>query len=341
MKPTIEQWQELYKAAGAFKQAKCWEWLSNSHIFGVENPDSKEIGYCCVMGNGGELYGLAIYLGSKGLKGLIDMLTGEMEEGSVYTQYCLMLSFDNRDELHPSELKQIKELGLKFRGAKAWPTFRLYEPGFYPWPIHTQDQVLFLTIALEQALEVAERYRHSSDVLLEPTFSTILTRISVGIGDHRTWSEEWLKPNPHEAAASILVEPMNELRLAKAKKAIKGLAGVWEIDYFFIPLPTQEKRGRPYYPAMFLFVHQETGQIMHVKLGEQSEAPNIITELLVGIIEQHECVPEEIWVRNKDIASFMNQIRLALQLRICVVDELPALNEAKGELLANFKPEIF
>ena len=149
MEATLKQWQALYKAAEEFKQAACWKWMDNSHIFGVENPFSKEIGYCCIMGNGGEMYGIAVYLGTRGFDSLMEMAKGEATDEMMFIQDCLMLSFDSRGDLHPQEYKQIKELGLTFRGANAWPTFRVYEPGYYPWPIEKQEHVLFLTLALQ------------------------------------------------------------------------------------------------------------------------------------------------------------------------------------------------
>ncbi|OAS21351.1 DUF7309 domain-containing protein [Paenibacillus oryzisoli] len=143
MSPTAEQWQGLYEAAAAFKKAECWNYFENVHVFGVENPLNGDIGYCCIMGNGGELYGLAVYFG---LETLLGMLSGEEDIDPMFSQHCLMLLFDSRDELYPSELKQIKELGLKFRGANAWPTFRLYEPGFVPWPIQNEGDLTFLSM---------------------------------------------------------------------------------------------------------------------------------------------------------------------------------------------------
>lgn len=61
-----EVWQELYGAARDFRNVECWDWMSDSDIFGFLNPESGEIGYCCVLGAFGEVFGLVVYLGTEG-----------------------------------------------------------------------------------------------------------------------------------------------------------------------------------------------------------------------------------------------------------------------------------
>jgi hypothetical protein len=336
MNATMEQWQDLYEAAAAFKRAECWDRLTNGHIFGVENPMNKEIGYCCVLGNGGEMYGLAVYLGTKGLETLVGMLSGELDNDPMFTQHCLMLSFDNRNELYPNELKQIKELGLKFRGAKAWPTFRLYEPGFLPWPVQTQEQVLFLTMALQQTVEVVKAYKENPDALLEGDDETFLTRVADEDNLNLIWSDQWLVSKPIVEVIEITADPINELRLAKAKKSLQRSAGVWEIDCFFAPMPIKEG-VRPYYPMMCLIVDQETGQILRYGLSEKSGTANKIVEHLFSLIEQTQVVPKEIWVAQEEVFHYLRQILLAFEIQAYLTGELPALEEAREGMMDYFE----
>ncbi len=66
-----------------------------------------------------------------------------------------MCSFEDRDLLSNEDRKQIKDLGLAFRGKNAWPVFRQYEPGYNPWFIN-DEECIFLTHALRQTLFVAD-----------------------------------------------------------------------------------------------------------------------------------------------------------------------------------------
>ena len=62
---SLMEWKELYTAAVELKKIEPWAWMYDSDIFGVLNPASGEIGYCCIMGALGEVYALAVYLGTE------------------------------------------------------------------------------------------------------------------------------------------------------------------------------------------------------------------------------------------------------------------------------------
>ena len=47
-------------------------------IFGVGNPRIGEIGYCCVLGKMGEVFGLVAYLGTEELEGYLRIQSEEI-----------------------------------------------------------------------------------------------------------------------------------------------------------------------------------------------------------------------------------------------------------------------
>ena len=68
--PSIQEWKDLYSLAIDFKKLKCWNFMWDSDIFGVQNPETGEIGYCCIMGSAGEHFAMGVFPGTKGLEGL-------------------------------------------------------------------------------------------------------------------------------------------------------------------------------------------------------------------------------------------------------------------------------
>src|SRR6266849_6811778 len=101
MQPSDEEWRALYEAAVAFRDVAPWQWMEDSDQFAVQDPESGQIGYCCVMGNLGEHFALAAYRGSEGLEGLWRMrmaAPGELRDAALILSWqdCLMASFEDR-----------------------------------------------------------------------------------------------------------------------------------------------------------------------------------------------------------------------------------------------------
>ena len=168
-KPNLDEWGQLYQASIEFKKIKPWEWMYDDDIFGVKDAESGEIAYCCIMGNEDEYFGIAAYLGSEGLNGILSILSGEIEPDDpdfIFSQKCLLVSFEDREALTSEDRKIIKELGIKFRGRNEWPIFRNYTPGYFPWFI-TAAECRFLTDILKQATYVALKCKEEGKDFLE------------------------------------------------------------------------------------------------------------------------------------------------------------------------------
>ena len=179
--PTVSKkvWKELYGAARVFKEAECWDWISEDDMFGVLNPENGEIGYCCVLGGLGEVFGLVVFLGSKGFKQYKALQSGEFgreDDPAPYDQNCLQASFVDRKELSKPDLDVIKGLGLKFRGRNSWPQFRSFRPGYFPWYL-TESEAKYLALTLGQATEVVLRFRDDPNMLSVATENHYLVRV--------------------------------------------------------------------------------------------------------------------------------------------------------------------
>src|SRR4051794_5666607 len=100
LQPDRAEWQAPYCAAARFFGMKPWTWMLDSDVFGVRNPATGEIGYCCIMGAAEEHYALAVYLGTEGLEvlkkiGLREVPTDPFSV--LIMQKCLMASFEDRE----------------------------------------------------------------------------------------------------------------------------------------------------------------------------------------------------------------------------------------------------
>lgn len=328
--PTDREWRALYEAAARYKQLAPWDWMLDRHIFGVRNPETDEVGYCCVMGNAGAHFALGVYLGDEGLRGHARIQSGEAFANpaeALAIQHCLMASFEDRDLIDKRDYAQIKALGLRFRGAAAWPQFRVYTPGYLPWYIDGA-QARFLTQCLDQACEVAPRFAENPRLLANRRDGKLLVRVR---GDEG-WADTLHSPN-RAPAPPPPAPPVDELRIQRLKGAKLRRADTWETGCFPFPQPSQDERGeRPYFPQTLLFVDATSGMILPPKLARPDTWCSDYQRHLLDLVEELQAIPRQLTVRDEETGALLAPAAEPLGIKIRVARSLPALDMAENGL---------
>jgi len=337
--PSDQEWEQLFMAAIEFKEINCWDWMDNSNLFGVQNPVDGEIGYCCVLGAAGEVFGLNAYLGSEGLQGYFRLQSADGKIDQVeafYLQNSLALTFENKGLLQKKDREVIKGLGLNFKGRKAWPLFRSYQPGCQPWYL-TKEEALFLTLALQQAKKVALDFKEGWHLLNPPSKEDCLVRVAVREGESLEWENRWLKfPQPEKA--KFVIPPVDEIRLEKIKDAGFPKANIWECDFFYAPAVIRGE-DRPYFPIAFLWVDHKTGLILKPELSEHAEYRQNFQKAFLKTIEDGKFLPQEVRVKKEETYKLLEPIIQRLGIRLILTKSVPALEEAQESLLDFFIPK--
>jgi hypothetical protein len=328
----MDVWNELFEEANKFNKLQCWIWMDGGDLFAVQNPDSGEIGYCSVMGALGEVFGMAVYLGEEGLESMRKIQSDDLPpEEVMYTQKCLLISFEDRAELDKKDLALIKQSGLKFRGANAWPQFRYHEPGYFPWYLN-EEQARFATLVLQQAADVAARYRMDRRLLMPPNKDEILVRIpSVpSIGGEIQWSDQWVKPKAyvqHEPKTAM----NDQLLLKRVKNKAIPKRGAWEVDYFYAPMPV-EGPDKPFYPRMCMWVDSESGQILNFHMAQNGDYRQEFLSKFLQMIESMNIKPHKLFVKRSDVRNCFESTARIIDVRIEQDSSLPNLDEAKESM---------
>ncbi|MBC8447934.1 MAG: hypothetical protein H8D78_09305 [Chloroflexi bacterium] len=336
--PSRDEWRKLYAAAAAFKEAAPWEWLSEEDLFGVRNPESGQIGYGSIMGALGEHLALAVYPGSEGLEGFWRMQRDTEANPTIILEVPqLQASWEDRGELHQTDREVIKSLGLKFRGRQAWPLFRTWVPGYLPWFVSDAD-ARFLTLALEQALDVALRMQEAPN-LLAPLYDGIyLVRTAEEREGRLVWKDEWIEPEPLEEQP--LTTAIEAAELA-ALRQLPLLKMTLEADLFPFPGGIQEQEDpRPYFAYMLMLVESDSGFI----LGTDLMAPKPTLEAVwlqtpqtfLKAMQPLNGLPARVHVRSERLWDLLEPLTAELGIRLDMALSLPALDEAKGFLEQRF-----
>ena len=330
-------WKNLYDAAIAFKEIACWEWMSDSDIFGVQNPETGEVGYCCVLGRLGEVFGLAVYLGSEGLEQYRKVQSGKVDARSpdfAYSQNCLTAWFGDRNDLDQADLKVVKELGLKFRGSNAWPQFRSLQPGYLPWHL-TEGEARYLAVSVEQAQEVALCLNKDPNWLSGPGKNHYLVRVPVDRESGGSWESHWLTPAPI-AKPSVRSYPLDEVRLRRIRNAAVTRHGIWEVDAFYMPTPV-EGEGRLYFPYSILAADHQSGFILGSVLAEPSEWEAKFPPGILDCIENNNVLPSALWVRKEELRDLLEPLTSRLDIAVHLIRKLPEIDRARRAMVKYFR----
>lgn len=316
--PTREQWKALYDLSNKFRRLECWRWMTDEQIFGVRNPETGEIGYCCIIGNLGEELGLIVYTGSDGLASYQRLLKSQDPADKFedfLAQKCLSVTYDNREALEDEDRAVIDELGLSFSGARAWPAFRNLSPGYFPWFITAADSE-FLRAAIDQAMEVCLRCKKDRDILTPRQPGRYLVRVQ-GVGnDNSQWTDQWLSPDPLTARPEI--QPVDEVRVARIKENLKQGRATWEFSYALENMPVRES-GRPYFPLVLLIADTRSGLILDNQTVGPASHHRQLAGYFLNAVDKAGMYPQEVMVEKDEAMVLLNQTAARLGIKLTKV----------------------
>lgn len=336
--PAPEEWKQLYEVAVQFRDLAPWNWMLEDHMFGVQDPECGEIGYCVVMGGMGEHFALGVYRGSEGLEALWHLREGPPPElvdplEVLASQNCLMASFEDRGLLQKRDLDTIKSLGLKFRGRQAWPFFRSYVPGCQPWFL-TDHEARFLALALEQSIEIFHRFRNNPRLLpsARPRGSLLVRMQEAG-----EWRDSMQQPAPVAAPRppAATVDEVEEARARRLGQTLGKTDGVLEIDYFYSPGAVKEPDDeRPWFPYILLVADARSGLIFGTEVVRPAEIAPALVRQVLDILEQLGMLPDRMVVRRREAYSILNPVARKLGVRLNRAPRLRAVEAAQEGFLA-------
>jgi hypothetical protein len=335
---TPNEWRNLYQAAIRVKEIAPWEWMTETDIFGVQDPETDEIGFVSIMGMLGEHLAVAVYLGAEGLYSFwgFQQVADSAPPEALLEMPHLQASFEDRGELSTKDRDVIKELGLRFRGRQEWPMFRSYRRGYLPWYLEAPE-ARTLTYALEQAVEVALRFKEDPGMLDPSDEESYLVRVPREVRGNMVWEDEVMKVPPLEPEPIPIV--MDVQALEWVKQLPRG-EHTLEVDLFVFPARIQEKGARPYFPHILLMVESDRGLI----LGNELLAPEpglvemwgLVPMKVVHQLARIGTLPREIKVRSFQLLALLKLLEEELDVEVKAAPRLRSLDQAKEALLHRF-----
>lgn len=308
--------------------------MDDDQVFGVYDRHTDTVGYCCIMGALGEVLGLAVYMGPDGYTGYRAMQQPNEDWAALDDTYghlhALVTAFDNREDVQPEDRTIMTRLGLRFRGRRAWPTFRYHRPGKIPL-LPSAPHVRHLTRALTEALVVAQVYQNHPDDLVRADHH-ILVRRPLDDGSAE-WISQWEASPIHVYVPPNIAVPAGELDQVRNLGIMRSS---WEIDAFYLTGVSDPETGDV--PRAHLLVDQERELILDMQVTSDADSIPRMWESMLQKMVDLGGRPEKIFVRQHRVAADLTPLANLLGIPLLQFPVLPLISSARRSVSEQFRP---
>ncbi len=337
--PCKETAQQLLVAVDAFVTLAPWRWMGDREVVAVRDPQSEQIAYCVVMGSEGICCGLDAMLGDRGLISYQETVLNDIDEPDIdflYQKDSLTVFLEKKNMLEPEDLAFCKTAGVSSATLQGWPQFRRFEPGFFPW-LFQENDAAFMSVCLEQVLDVARRAKENPDILGPCDHHTFLARTPVQTSQGIIWQEEFITPRP--LARVIQITPkVDKVLLEQTFSKAQQTKMVWEADCFMGQMPIRNSDERPRFPFCYLMVDQESGFILHMNLADALDHGADFLNQMCEAVRKNQVFPQRVNIRQAHLAAVFAPLAV-FGIATQVVPKLPMLDYARDELSKAFRKE--
>ncbi|MBU9723539.1 MULTISPECIES: plasmid pRiA4b ORF-3 family protein [Bacillaceae] len=326
-----DYWKELLLKSKEFHKLSPWRIMTDDMIFAIEDPVSEELLFCSVMGQAGEMFGLAVYIGEEGYRSLLRTTQGENTMSLIVQMRSITLNFEDREELEKEEYTLIKTYDVPFRGRKSWPSYRSYQPGFYPWLMDNEEARLML-LAVEQAIEV---FKEIEAGMRLPDFldeDVVCAKVPYEKNGGIAFDNEFILLENYGNEASHSVElAVSELEVKRAAKLKKVEASI-EFVVEYIDMPLQEEEGqRPIFPLLALAVDHQAGLIIHQSVIPEKRTPEVVQGELLKFFQSIGGIPGNLMIDEQTV-QLLGALKQKLNLSIQTDNYYSMAKEAIEEM---------
>jgi len=311
--------------------------MGDREVVAVHDLKTQNVGYCVVMG-GDTCLGLEVMLGNTGLLEYRRTIAGKFKPGSFdefHEKDTMVLLLEDKSSLEAEDLALCEIVGIKYpNGNRAWPKFRRFEPGFFPWLLE-EGAAVFMAVCLEQVIEVAKRAKNNPDVLGICNGKTFLARIPQPTEGGNGWREEFISPKPMERVIRIMPK-VDMALLNKVFGAAKKKGMIWEADYFWGNVPIGQPDERLQYPFCYVISDKASYYVLHTRLSDANDyGANFLNEICEAI-RKNGFYPETIFIRRSHLMSVFAPLT-SYGISTRVVDKLPCIEDVRKEMFNAFK----
>ena len=328
-----EDLRKLYNAIKNFSAAKPWKWLGDTDVFAIkyQDDDIDDTYFCCILGSGGQVYGISIYRGLRGLDSYFKTLHGDFDtpEEAIHAMDTISIYLKDREDIAEDDYHAIQLSGVTFRGKKQWPSIKVFEPGFLPGSIgeiELWDLIDVMEVATEYVLYLKDNMDKAS-LFKEGKYLLREYDANGNFKEYIKKYDDYYSENNQALDIPILY---SELEIKRIAKNCTKTHDVWEIDSFYFISPVEDD-GEVFFPAIFMAIDLDSGDIV----GQHITHPDFIEEFQLSFLEavtKLDVIPKTVVMKHNPNLFPLYDIFDELDIEVEVVDFLEVIPQIKRDM---------
>lgn len=304
----IAAWRELYAAARAFNELQPWKQMTDDLLFGVMDPVSRRMGYCCVLGAVRQVFALALYRGAEGYdcyRKMRGIGSAADFEDVMAENDCLMADFVDYEEVWKEDKAMMRVAGERFSGPNMFPVFRSTRPGRIPWHIN-RVEALVLAAALRRAGAVYKDCAAGTLDLASRPGSILCFDSEEAAG---RWEPEPAPPGKDIGPVAVDSAAAMSIRTLPVRPGT-----IWEVDAAGTSSIVKDEEG-PYFAKLALVVDRPTRFIFELNLFPPGDSATERTAgALTAAIQKTGFRPGKVVVRSQDLLVALRPLAAAFDV---------------------------
>lgn len=329
--PSFDVMRTLFQSAARLYTQRPWLRLLEANVIIFRDPDPERIYFCSVLGSGGELRGVQVFIGFRSFGTFLDAQEGRLDCPAEFLakQRSVMLQFQEPGEISAPDRALAMHMGHPLVEGTEVPVFQAVRPGYCPWHVNEEEAVL-LNRGLEAVTIVSDFMEQNDDFDGWPE-ENVYPCVYIE-GRDANHIQYRIKNLTVSLATAPPPPPLNldwkRIDRIRAKTTRQG--GPLEADYVYGSGVIGEEHARKALMRIALVLDQKTGFAFPPQMGPpEEETGDMLQRAILGAIESGGFIPSAIHIRRPEFRKVLKPLAQALGTRLVVKSSLPAIEHCR------------
>lgn len=339
---------KLYQVIKTLSDANLWDYFNTDEFIALQLPMNRDPVFVTLMEDE-NIKSIIIYRDYADLSYVYELnrYFDNEPDSYFYTQSCIVIFFENREDIDPESYRRIKESTITFRGKKRWPEIIDFKPDYEPELLYKYDEE-WVFYVLDAFLETVKYYTEkdiSNTNAINQGFIELGREYFIdGTFKNKSFSiPDFVRSGVTEQTYGVLPVLITKFELLRAKNLPQN-TNIWELKAERIEdLTKDDFEERAFHPTAYALVDSILQEVIDIALFKPEE-DEIVQRGIFRIILNHGYRPGAIYIQSEyynRVVAILGELFKALEIEVKKVDYLPATTNIERTIELSSLFEIF